>query len=273
MVINESGIYNVFLVVEDDDSGKTVEEISVVVLELEKDIEPVNQPPEATLKANPITGFSPLKVNFAGNGFDSDGVIVAYSWNFDDGYTNEEHLSIPMNATYSIPVHIFNEPGIYDVMYTVTDDKGATDFDSVIIVVNEKIEPPQEPCILSGYVYEIYTSEVIPEANITVGNVGLKTNASGFYWVELLPGEYNILALKEGYVPDMKFVVVSENVNKNIFLTPMRPVIKSETRPVEKTNTIDIWIIIVIIIVIVFISLLMNEYLRKKKLRKKQKTN
>jgi hypothetical protein len=106
-----------------------------------------------------------------------------------------------------------------------------------------------------------------------VGNVGLKTNASGFYWVELLPGEYNILALKEGYVPDMKFVVVSENVNKNIFLTPMRPVIKSETRPVEKTNTIDIWIIIVIIIVIVFISLLMNEYLRKKKLRKKQKTN
>jgi PKD repeat protein len=273
LVINDSGIYNVFLVVEDDDSGKTVEEISVIVLGKEKDIEPDNKPPEATLKANPVIGFSPLKVNFAGNGFDPDGLIVAYSWDFDDGFTDEELLNQQLNTIYSIPVHIFTEPGIYQVKFMVKDDMGATDFDTVTIVVNEKVEPPQEPCILSGYVYEIYTSKVIPEANITIGEIELKTNATGFYCVELPPGEYYILAVKEYYMPETKYIVVSENVNKNIFLTPLQTINRTETKPVKEMNKVDIWIIFVIIIVIIFLTLLINEYLKKKKLRKKQNTD
>lgn len=46
---------------------------------------PPNSPPVATASAGPTNGRAPLTVSFAGNGTDSDGTIVFYSWDFGDG--------------------------------------------------------------------------------------------------------------------------------------------------------------------------------------------
>ena len=67
--------------------------------------------------ANFTSGSTPLTVNFdSTRSTDSDGVIVAYAWNFGDG-----HSSIEAN-----PVHTYTDIGSLNASLTVTDDTGAT---------------------------------------------------------------------------------------------------------------------------------------------------
>ncbi|UCG68065.1 MAG: PKD domain-containing protein, partial [Thermoplasmata archaeon] len=94
---------------------------------------PPNMPPVA-YAGDDQTVFEDQIVIFDGSGsYDPDGVIVDYSWDFDDGnFGSGEN-----------PNHIYYDPGVYTVTLTVTDDDGATDQDSCTITVNPK--PPQPP--------------------------------------------------------------------------------------------------------------------------------
>lgn len=92
-----------------------------------------NQPPVASLSANPLSGDAPLNVSFdASASFDPDGSIVDFSWDFDgDGVYDQSTGTSPLaGSTYTVP-------DSYNATVRVTDDLGATATDSVTINVTD----------------------------------------------------------------------------------------------------------------------------------------
>jgi PKD repeat protein len=127
-----SGDYRARLTVTDEQGASAT---SSVTISLE------NIPPVAVARANPTSGSDPLFVNFDGSeSYDPDGTIVLYNWDFGDGY---------WERTTRVS-HQYRSPQSYTAVLTVTDDKGMTGQDEVIITVgNERpaadisVSPPQ----------------------------------------------------------------------------------------------------------------------------------
>lgn len=95
---------------------------------------PGNRKPVAHLSADQRTGAAPLRVQFSSEGsmdFDPDDPLQ-FSWDFGDGQagSREPH-----------PTHLFEEPGIYAVVLTVSDSEGESATASVTIQVGN--EAPQ----------------------------------------------------------------------------------------------------------------------------------
>ncbi len=104
----------------------TAEEIRVIAGDA------YNEPPVAVISAEPTSGIEPLTVGFDGsNSWDNVGNIVSYEWSLGDGNTSSE---VTFDYTYATS-------GTYTAVLTVTDDRGATDSDSVMISVSP---PPPE---------------------------------------------------------------------------------------------------------------------------------
>jgi len=117
---SDSGSYEVVLTVSDD-GGMTSSDTIIINVS-----EPVVEL-SAQAEATPLTGTSPLEVTFTGSG--STGEITSYLWDFKDGNTSDE----------ANPVHTFTDPGIYEVVLTVSDDSGMTNTDTIIINVSEAV--------------------------------------------------------------------------------------------------------------------------------------
>ena len=81
-----------------------------------------NVPPTARIVADPITGLSPLHVDFDGSGStDDDGTIESYEWDFGDGSDTK---------TGATTDHIFrttDKTRTFTVTLTVEDNLGGTD--------------------------------------------------------------------------------------------------------------------------------------------------
>ena len=87
-----------------------------------------NQPPVASLTADPAQGQAPLEVSFDASGSeDPDGTIESYAWDFGDGTTGSGETV----------VHTYESTGTYTATLTVTDDAGATDEATQEISVSE----------------------------------------------------------------------------------------------------------------------------------------
>ena len=85
---------------------------------------------EATGNSVPTASYtvasnSTLTVNFTSNSSDSDGSIVSYAWDFDDGQTSTEEN----------PSHTYSSGGTYTVDLVVTDDGGLTNSTSSVVTV------------------------------------------------------------------------------------------------------------------------------------------
>ena len=94
------------------------------------DIE-TNVLPTAIASATPLSGTTPLTVQFTGSGTDPDGTIQSYEWNFGDNTSSNEQN----------PSHTYTT-GVYSPTLTVTDNNGATGTDSISIdVVDHKGVP------------------------------------------------------------------------------------------------------------------------------------
>lgn len=76
----------------------------------------------AEASANPESGKGPLEVQFTGN---SESAITGYAWDFGDGHTSNEQS----------PDHTYDEPGTYEVVYTISDAIGNTSSTTLTVYV------------------------------------------------------------------------------------------------------------------------------------------
>jgi PKD repeat protein len=106
-----SGRYEVRLMVTDDDGAADTRSLTA---EPRAPPPPApNDPPDADFDAR----CEKLTCTFTDKSKDQDGAIVSWSWSFGDGSTSSERN----------PVHTYATKGRFDVLLTVTDDRGATD--------------------------------------------------------------------------------------------------------------------------------------------------
>ena len=117
------GTYQVTLLVIDEQGREDNESLTITVLDS-------NEPPTAIATADILSGDAPLTVRFEGSKSTDDNGIESYFWDFGDDET----------STLPDPEHMFTNSGTYQVILTVTDNKGLQDTDMVTIVSNETNE-------------------------------------------------------------------------------------------------------------------------------------
>jgi len=82
-----------------------------------------NIPPTVSANASPQAGLVPLTVQFFADADDDDGSVVSYYWDFGDSGTSSQQN----------PVHTYDVSGDYTAQVTVTDNEGATGFDTIAV--------------------------------------------------------------------------------------------------------------------------------------------
>ena len=116
------GTYPVTLTVTDDSGSSSSTATDQAVVR-------VNAPPVA--HAGPDQIVTASEVRFDGSASaDPDGSIARFDWAFGDGASGQGPR----------PVHVYREPGAYDVRLTVTDDSGtvrSSSSDSLRVLVNQ----------------------------------------------------------------------------------------------------------------------------------------
>nr|WP_320011074.1 PKD domain-containing protein [uncultured Desulfobulbus sp.] len=85
--------------------------------------------PTATAHATPLSGNVPLKVNFTGSGYDPNGSIVLYEWDFDGDGAFDYSSTVSGDTT-----HTYETSGTFDATFKVTDNEG--NFSSEVIPIS-----------------------------------------------------------------------------------------------------------------------------------------
>ncbi|MUH35438.1 PKD domain-containing protein [Zobellia amurskyensis] len=117
---NEPGTYNVELTVEDAAGLRDTKTTSITVVARQ------NEAPVAKASASLHSGYAPLKVDFNGSSSTDDLAISSYYWDFTEGSSSKVTAS-----------HTFNNPGVYNVSFTVTDEEGLTSTDNLTVEVTQ----------------------------------------------------------------------------------------------------------------------------------------
>lgn len=90
--------------------------------------------PVAVAAAAPAAGDAPLLVAFsAGGSYDPDGSVASVVWYFGDGATSFGEIA---------PSHVYTVPGYYLATLAVTDDAGATTWQTALVTVTAPNIPP-----------------------------------------------------------------------------------------------------------------------------------
>ena len=137
-----------------------------------------NQLPIANFTYSPEKPVVNQSVTFdASSSYDPDGKIIAYEWDFGDGNIT--------NTTEEVIKHSYSEAGSYEVVLTVTDDKGAKNSTTKMVTVM-----PAPPSVsISTDKYE-YTAGDVMLINITITNPSERKGVK-FLW-RLDISDYNL---------------------------------------------------------------------------------
>jgi len=118
----DDGIYNVTLVVFDDDGAPSEKVYWNIIID--------NLPPVANLTADEVEAFTYELIHFTSGSTDIDGTITNLTWNLGDG-----------TILYGLTVtHEFKENKVYRVNLKVTDDDDALAEANITIRINDR--PP-----------------------------------------------------------------------------------------------------------------------------------
>ena len=119
------GTHNITLTVTDDDGATAFDTVVITVDGGTVDQPPVaNAGPDQTVTDVDTSGSEMVTLNGSGSS-DSDGTIVSYSW-------TEGGSQIATGASPTVDLSV----GTHNITLIVTDDGGATAFDTVVITVN-----------------------------------------------------------------------------------------------------------------------------------------
>jgi PKD repeat protein/KaiC/GvpD/RAD55 family RecA-like ATPase len=113
----------------------------------------LNRAPIVNFTISSATAYTDDVVVFNGStSRDSDGTIISYFWDFDDG----------TNATDVVATHAYNHNGTYTIKLTVTDDDGATDFHVATESILNHAGPNQAPiAAFTVSAQTVYTGEAV----------------------------------------------------------------------------------------------------------------
>ena len=113
-----------------------------------------NKHPVANASASEQSGFVGTLLIFNGSlSTDPDGYLTDWSWDYGDG----------TNGSGERTTHIYLHVGTYTVTLTVTDNKDATDNDTVRVIITTANNPPTKPVVngtTSGTKNKMYTYTV-----------------------------------------------------------------------------------------------------------------
>ena len=117
------GVYNAKLTVTDDYGDITTATKKITI------VQPANAPPMASAGTNQSVPAG--QVMLKGSGFDSDGAIQKYEWDF-----NGDDVFDWSSMHTGIAYHEYIDEGDYEATLRVTDDLGSTATDKVTIKIN-----------------------------------------------------------------------------------------------------------------------------------------
>jgi PKD repeat protein len=152
------GIYNVKIIVTDDDGAQDTEIKSVAVACLP------NVAPVADFTYSPSSPKANELVTFTSTSYDSDGYIASYAWYIDGTYVGNN----------KVMTHTFTCDGTYTVKLTVTDDDNAQDSESKSVVVGCAPVPNNAP--VADFVY----SPMNPKENDRVTFTSTSRDSDGY---------------------------------------------------------------------------------------------
>ncbi len=119
----QPGTYMATVTVTDPEGATGTAAVEVIVTN-----PPGNQPPAVEAAGDPLAGKPPLAVQFSANGTDPDNDALTYAWDFGDG-----GRSLVQN-----PSHTYTTAGNYTATVTVTDSRGGTATDTVVVTVGNQ---------------------------------------------------------------------------------------------------------------------------------------
>jgi PKD repeat protein len=119
-----AGTYTATVTVSDGKGGSGSTTLTVVVTQ-------ANRAPTVTVSRNPAGNVDPgTAITFTATAADADGDTLAYTWDFgDSGASNVQN-----------PTHTYAAPGAYTAKVTVTDGKGGTASDAVVVTVTGQVQ-------------------------------------------------------------------------------------------------------------------------------------
>lgn len=127
----EAGVYTPRLRVTDNDGNIVTTEATLYIYDPNGG---GNATPVPSFTATPTTGLDPLEVDVdATASTDSDGTIASYDWEWGDGSPDGSGVTAS---------HTYNDPGVYALTLTVTDDDAATETFTRTIYVTDVNVPP-----------------------------------------------------------------------------------------------------------------------------------
>jgi gliding motility-associated-like protein len=127
-----AGSYIFRLTVTDNQTATNFDEVSLIVQPA-----PVNLTPVASAGGDIVLTLPANSTTLTGSGNDSDGIIASYLWTKVSGPT----ATLTGDATASLDLTNL-VAGSYVFQLVVTDDKGASDTDDVLVTVNAANVPP-----------------------------------------------------------------------------------------------------------------------------------
>ncbi len=145
----EGGTFTVGLIVTDGETGAASARATVEV-EVASDAIPA-----AAASAAPASGIAPLNVSFRGTVVGGNGPY-SYTWDFNDGSAG---------STGQNPSHVYQAPGVYTALFTVTDADGDEDTASVDVAVQDNTVPQVALVVTPSTGYAPLTAQFSPGAS------------------------------------------------------------------------------------------------------------
>ncbi len=176
----QQGVYIFELTVTDDKGDIGKDSVTITV-------SPANVPPSANAGSDKVITLPTNSVSLSGSGIDSDGSIASYKWEKISG-PSQFAIASPNSATTSVNNLV---QGVYLFTFTVTDNEGALNRDTVQVTVNEA--PNKAPVANAG------PDRIITLPVSTASLAGSGTDEDGtivsFQWTKISgPSNFNIVS-------------------------------------------------------------------------------